>query len=311
MKTLLATLTTLSVSTPTALAPIATQSLNNEATTNPLIHIAQWHKPTSLENLQLSVDEDFKEWRAKEGVHRFKYTETIEKGVQDKYKEFFGSKVLALSELSTTPAGEVIEEEFKDVYKNNTPNPQTFQTQSYSKEISATSEFSIQISESVSVSVDTAFIFAGATITASISSSQTWTSSTTTTETVTVPSQSFTVEPFSQGIATYSISSNLYHNRGMLRSEISLNNSDNQFYTRRHFRGGSTKITRYPYTYQQVIDGLKESGYGDLIKLDSPEFSIFSVDDVEYPTKAYFNIPITWTTKTGKMSVRFSQEPLK
>lgn len=300
MKTLLIILGSVTVGVSPAIATVAAQPSYNQDL-KLLSEKDIWEAPTSMQALQEGINKHFE---SVAGPKR--WAQSIEWMVQADYNTYFADKTSTLRALKTELTDEIIEETFTDTYVNRTPNKQTFQTHAYSREVSNTTSFTIQLQEEVDVSVSTNFMFGGASINASLSSTQAWTNSQSTTQTVTAPSQEFVVDAHSTGTAVYNVMSNQYDVTAALSVRLPL---ETAMWT-------SLAIPDSPgpayasYTLREIIGFLNEAGYGDMMRTESEEFCVITTDNPDKPSMVSLNLPANYVTEGGKLDVDFFQEPL-
>lgn len=294
---LLAILGSLTVGVSPAIATVATTPTYNKDS-SPQAAKDIWAVPTSIQAIQEGIEKQFESQQGPQ-----KWSGSMTEKVQLVYDRMYGGKLAPLTILTMDPMDETIDRSFQDVYTNNTPNKQTFQTHSYSQEITNTSTFNVQLRESVSASFSASFIFGSTTIKADLSSTQAWTNTQSVLEIVSAPSQPFVVDPYSRGIASYVIKTGTYNVTTAAHISFPLNT----LMFARSIVGSAAGVL---YSLKEIISFLNDAGYGNMIRNDSKEFSIITTDNPNNPTSVSLNFPIDYISKGGKMEVEFLQEPL-
>lgn len=302
MKTLLAILGSMSVGISPAIATISTTPAYNK-NSGTQAESELWKEPTSMQAIQEGINNHYQSINSIQ-----QWTESIQSRVQKNYDLYVANTSSQLTVLKMEPISESVDNTFQDVYNNNTPNKQTFQTQSYSKEITNTATFNIQLQDKVAVSVSASFFFANISVGVDFSSTRAWTDTQTAKETITAPSQSFTVDPYSRGIASYVIKSGTYNVTGAVRVNLPLDTLMWTSLIAPDFPGDEEH--NYSYTLREVVGFLNEAGYGDMIRMDSDKFTTISTDNPENPTMVSLNLPVNYVSRGGKLEVNFTQEPL-
>lgn len=265
---------------------------------------ASWYAPDSIENLIKNVNSNAGDvtWVPVQGI-----VPTMQKLVQNVYDTYFNDQTGSLYSLKMTPKDEKVVQTFKNDYTNNTPNEQTYYTQSYSETITNTHTFSWKLTEEVSAKASFKVPLVGDTeFSVKVGSEQQTTDSTTTSQTLTNPSQPFKVSPKSLGTALYVIKQGTYHNEGLVRFKVNLDDNIGGSY----YWGHTGEWWQAGSTIRELISILNKNGYANQIKNTSTKFSVLSTDNPNNPTTASLNIPVSWDSQGGKLSVTFDETPL-
>lgn len=266
---------------------------------------AIWLAPTSMLNLVKGINNAMAhDWN----VENSWWNEIPENRSEENYRKFIEGKSGFIEEKTRTILKENLIQNFDHKYENSTPNKQTFQTQSYQKKVTNTSTIAINFQEQIKNSLKISVVFGDNTLEVSFTSQQTWTNTVSVEETLTAPSQSFIVDPYSIGMATYTIKESLDDVKGIIRFFVPL---DGKLDSSKWRNPNNHTINQGYLPFRDLVRELNAAGYGELLKMNATNFSIISADNPSNPTQISINIPIEWQDKTNHLNVKFSQMPLE
>lgn len=321
MRKFLCLLTAVTVVSTTT-APLITKILETNIVNNNTIE-NKYYPPTSFKNFiynintSLGADMDFVE-KNFEGWS-MKLNEFIGVFTGILYKNFINNKQGNVHLLKMIPKEEIMLQNFNNTYINSTSNKQTFQIQEYSRTITNTHSFSVSLTESITNTVSISASFKTPLVDSEIkdeltmgfSDSQEWTETISSSEILTNPSQSFIVNPYSIGRASYIIKQGTYYNEGVIRFPINL--SDQILIPIfSNFPASFPESYFHLNNFLEFIIPTLKAGYADQMRMDSNKYSLISLENPENPESGeiYLNLPISWESQGGELEVNFSETAL-
>lgn len=188
-------------------------------------------------------------------------------------------------------------------FTNSSNSEQTFSTQAYEKTITKTSTWTISVSLKESLKFD--FFVGEGSVEFTVTGG--YTNTKTETETLKLPSQNFKIKPNSVADVNVILEKATYKSTGIVKFEVDMSKElDFGPYTSK-CNNIEEKHTTSILTVKEFIDILWKHNYDDYLKHnDNNTNSIFTVDNIENPTRAYFNIPITWDWSGNNLIVNFT-----
>ncbi|UZQ30361.1 MAG: ETX/MTX2 family pore-forming toxin [Spiroplasma phoeniceum] len=189
-------------------------------------------------------------------------------------------------------------------FTNSSDKEQVFSTQAYEKIVTNTNKWNINISLKESLKFD--FFVGEGSVEFTISGGYEKTE--TKTETLKLPSQNFKVKPNSTADVNIVLEKATYKSTGLVTFEVDMNKVlDLGPYTIKYIdEDDRIEEKNGTLTIRELIDVLWENNYNQYLKYNNNTDSIFTVDNIDNPTKAYFNIPITWNWTGNNLIVNFS-----
>ncbi|WP_368486689.1 ETX/MTX2 family pore-forming toxin [Spiroplasma sp. DGKH1] len=251
--------------------------------------------PTTLENLMQDINE--KCLRVNPGVYP---TESLSDATADLANRFIANKTGIVSVYDFHPINSNVVETFSSSFSNTSDLSQTFKTQSYSKSVTNTISYYIEVGVKISGSFNFSVFWTTTSVDVEVDLSGKYSHTTTTTEKVTAPSQTVTVNPHSNLDVTYIIEQGSYGANGRIKFYLPL---DTIFY-------GSLMSDGYTHGYN--IKNLAhilayEDGYGKYLQEDYNGDSALTVDDIANPKHVSLNLPISWTSQGGAFTISYNE----
>ncbi|MDQ7983057.1 MAG: ETX/MTX2 family pore-forming toxin [Spiroplasma sp.] len=241
------------------------------------------------------------------------YDEYLEKGyehdmsennnsyINNNYQAFFNNKTGILKALTSELLYSQEIESYHNTYKNNSPNEQTFSTQSFSKTISNSTSFSFKMNQEIELKTSVKIPFISESeLNIKLGFEQQWNDTKTDSITRTIPSQQVKVNPHSETTVRYLVKETKYHVKGMASYTVNLND---RIYFLPLIKNGQKFLPSF--TIKQIISKLEVDGFGDKIKNTSKEFSVIKTDNPNNPSQVTLNLPVEWEIEGSELDVEF------